>query len=149
MTDDDEDDIAAWRALLLAQSAVLRAIEADLERAGCVPLSWYDVLLELNAAGDRRLRMQELARRTVLSRTRVSRLVDDLVAEGYISRAPDPADGRASFAVLTPAGRTALRKAAPIYLDGIRRHFTDHLTASERSRLVTTLDKVIAAHKPA
>jgi DNA-binding MarR family transcriptional regulator len=148
MAHDDEDDIAAWRALLLAQNAVLRAIEADLERAGCVPLSWYDVLLELNAAEDRRLRMQALARRTVLSRTRVSRLVEDLVAEGYVSRAPDPADGRASFAVLTPAGRTALRKAAPIYLEGIRRHFTDHLTASERCRLVTTLGKVIAAHQP-
>jgi DNA-binding MarR family transcriptional regulator len=92
--------------------------------------------------------MQALARRTVLSRTRVSRLVEDLVAEGYVSRAPDPADGRASFAVLTPAGRTALRKAAPIYLEGIRRHFTDHLTASERCRLVTTLGKVIAAHQP-
>ena len=148
MTHDDEDDIAAWRALLLAQNAVLRAIEADLERAGCVPLSWYDVLLELNAAEDRRLPMQELARRTVLSRTRVSRLVDDLVAEDYVSRAPDPADGRVSFAVLTPAGRTALRKAAPVYLEGIRRHFTDHLTASERSRLVTTLGNVIAAHQP-
>lgn len=147
MTHDDEHDIAAWRALLLAQNAVLRAIEADLERAGCVPLSWYDVLLELNAAEDRRLRMQELARRTVLSRTRVSRLVDDLVAEGHVGRAPDPADGRASFAVLTPAGRTALRKAAPVYLDGIRRHFTDHLRASERSRLVATLGKVIDAHQ--
>jgi DNA-binding MarR family transcriptional regulator len=147
MTHDDADDIAAWRALLLAQNAVLRAIEADLERAGCVALTWYDVLLELNATEDRRLRMQELAGRTVLSRTRVSRVVDDLVAEGYVGRARDPADGRASFAVLTPAGRTALRKAAPVYLDGIRRHFTDHLTASERSRLVTTLDKVVAAHQ--
>ena len=148
MAHDDEDDIAAWRALLLAQNAVLRAIEADLERAGCVPLAWYDVLLELNATEDRRLRMQELASRTVLSRTRVSRLVDDLVAEGYVSRAPDPADGRVSYAVLTPAGRTALRKAAPVYLAGIRRHFTDHLTATERSRLATTLGKVIAGHQP-
>ena len=148
MAHDDEHDIAAWRALLLVQNAVLRAIEADLERAGCVPLTWYDVLLELNATEDRRLRMRELASRTVLSRTRVSRLVDDLVAEGYVSRAPDPADGRVSFAVLTPAGRTALRKAAPVYLAGIRRHFTDHLTATERSRLVTTLGKVIAAHQP-
>jgi DNA-binding MarR family transcriptional regulator len=145
---DDEHDIAAWRALLLAQNAVLRAIEADLERAGCVPLAWYDVLLELNATEDRRLRMQELASRTVLSRTRVSRLVDDLVAEGCVSRAPDPADGRVSYAVLTPAGRTALRKAAPVYLAGIRRHFTDHLTATERSRLATTLGKVIAGHQP-
>jgi DNA-binding MarR family transcriptional regulator len=144
---DDENDIAAWRALLLAQNAVLRAIEADLERAGCVPLTWYDVLLELNAAEGRRLRMQELAARTVLSRTRVSRLVDDLVAEGHVARAPDPADGRVSFAVLTPAGRAALHEAAPVYLAGIRRHFTDQLEPTERARLVRTLRKVIASHQ--
>jgi DNA-binding MarR family transcriptional regulator len=144
----DEQDIAAWRALLLTQNAVLRAIEVDLERAGCVPLTWYDVLLELNAAEDRRLRMQELANRTVLSRTRVSRLVDDLVAAGYVTRASDPADGRVSFAVLTTEGRAALRKAAPVYLSGIRRHFTDHLSPTERARLVGTLGKVIAAHQP-
>ncbi len=145
---EDEDDVAAWRSLLLAQNAVLRAIEADLERAGCVPLTWYDLLLELNAAEGRRLRMQELAARTVLSRTRVSRLVDDLVAEGYVRRAPDPADGRASFALLTPTGRAALRKAAPVYLSGIRRHFTERLDATERAGLVRTLGKVIAAHQP-
>jgi DNA-binding MarR family transcriptional regulator len=145
---DDGPDIAAWRALLLAQNTVLRAIEADLERAGCVPLSWYDVLLELNGSHDHRLRMQELASRTVLSRTRVSRLVDDLVVEGYVSRASDPADGRVSFAVLTPTGRAALRKAAPVYLAGIRSHFTDNLTATERNRLVTTLGKVVAARQP-
>lgn len=145
---EDHENIAAWRALLLAQNAVLRAIEADLQRSGCVPLTWYDVLLELNAAENRRLRMQDLAARTVLSRTRISRLVDDLVTEGYVSRAPDPADGRASFAVLTAAGRAALRKAAPVYLAGIRRHFTDHLDGTERTRLVRTLAKVIGAHQP-
>ena len=148
MAHDDEHDIAAWRALLLAQNAVLRSIERDLEQSGCVPLTWYDVLLELNAADDHSLRMQELASRTVLSRTRVSRLVDDLVAEGYVSRAADPADGRASLAVLTPAGRAALRKAAPVYLGGIRTHFTDHLTATERTRLVTMLRKISTQHEP-
>jgi Transcriptional regulators len=64
-----------------------------------VPLSWYDVLLELNAAPDRRLRMSELGQRTVLSRTRVSRVVDELATAGLAERQPDQADGRSSFAV--------------------------------------------------
>ncbi len=145
----DDDCVAAWRALLLAEDSVLRAIGVDLDTAGAIPLTWYDVLLELNAAADRRLRMAELASRTVLSRTRISRLVDELVAGGLVAREPDPADGRASFAVLTPNGRAALRKAAPVYLAGIRRHFTDHLAASERAQLTRTLDKVVAAHRGA
>jgi DNA-binding MarR family transcriptional regulator len=139
--------IEAWRSLLLAQDAVLRAIEADLKRASAIPLTWYDVLLELNAAPQHRLRMADLAARTVLSRTRISRLVDELIAEGYVLRRPDPDDGRASFAVLTPKGRTALRKAAPVYLAGIQRHFTDHLDDAERTALVRALNKVVIAHR--
>ena len=67
------------------------------------------MLLELNAVPDLRLRMSELGQRTVLSRTRVSRVVDELAAAGLAERQPDQADGRSSFAVLTPQGKEALR----------------------------------------
>jgi len=143
-----ETDVAAWRALLLAQSTALKAIEADLAAAGLVPLTWYDVLLELNAAPGRRLRMQRLADRVVLSRTRVSRLVDELGGAGLVERLPDPDDGRACFARITPAGRAALRRAAPAYLRGIAEHFTRHLDEREKQTLVTALTRVVAAHQP-
>jgi DNA-binding MarR family transcriptional regulator len=145
-TREEVDPVAAWRALLRAQDAVLRAIEDDLARAGSIDLSWYDVLLELNGAPDRRLRMQDLASRTVLSRSRVSRLVDELVDRGLVERLPDPTDGRASFAHLTAAGREALRAAAPVYLDGIERHFTAHLDGHEQAILTGALQRVVAAH---
>ena len=103
------DPFAAWRAVLLAQSRALRAIERDLDDAGVISLAWYDVLLELNAAPDRRLRMQELGLRAVLSRTRVSRIVSELESAGLVERVPDPDDGRATFATITTAGRAALR----------------------------------------
>jgi DNA-binding MarR family transcriptional regulator len=73
------------------------------------------VLLALNAAPERKLRKSELGQRAVLSRTRVSRVVDELVATGLAERQPDAADGRSSFASLTAAGREALRKAWPVY----------------------------------
>jgi DNA-binding MarR family transcriptional regulator len=147
-TERPPDPIAAWRALLLAQDAVLRAIDHDLDRAGLISLSWYDVLLELNASPGRRLRMAELASRVVLSRTRVSRLVDELADRALVERQPDPADGRACLAVLTRAGRDALRKAAPVYLGGIERHFTSHLDDHERSVITSGLERVVDAHRP-
>jgi DNA-binding MarR family transcriptional regulator len=143
-----DGDVAAWRALLLAQNAVLKAIEADLAAAGQIPLTWYDVLLELNAAPRRRLRMQQLASRVVLSRTRVSRLVDELVTAGLVERLPDPADGRASLASITRPGRAGLRRAAPVYLAGIERYFTRHLSQREKQTLTTALGKVIGALQP-
>ena len=142
----DPEPYAAWRALLLAQSRALRAIELDLEHAGVIPLTWYDVLLELNSAPDRRLRMADLGLRVVLSRTRVSRLVAELEGKRLVTRVPDPSDGRATLATITPEGRAALRRAAPVYLEGIDRHFTRHLSASEQAAIADGLHRVIEAH---
>ena len=99
---DEDPEVAAWRGLLVAHSRLVPAVEADLRAAGQVPLSWHDVLLELNAVPERRLRMTDLGQRVVLSRTRVSRVVDELAAAGLAERQPDETDGRSSFAVLTP-----------------------------------------------
>src|SRR5215467_3021187 len=136
--------VDAWRGLLVAHSRLVPAIEADLRAAGQVPLSWYDVLLELNAAPDLRLRMSELGQRTVLSRTRVSRVVDELAAAGLAERQPDQADGRSSFAVLTPAGRNALRRAWPVYREAIRRHLGARLTAQQCRELAILLERAAA-----
>lgn len=139
--------MVAWRALLLAQNAVLRAIDEDMDGAGAVPLHVYDVLLELNAAPDRRLRMKELAGRTVFTRSRVSKLVDELVDLALVERCGDPADRRGSVVAITVGGRRALRKGAPVYLDGIARHFTAHITA-DAATVTAALQRVVDAHQP-
>lgn len=141
-----DDRVNAWRSLLLSQARVLAAIENDLARDKQIPLSWYDVLLELNAAPGRRLRMAELADRVVLSRTRVSRLVNELQTEGLLTREPCPNDGRVTYATISPAGRNALRRAAPRYLDNIERHFTSLLSDDERHVIATALDRVVQHH---
>ena len=143
---EDLVDVGAWRAVLLAQSRVVRAIERDLDAAGAISLGWYDVLLELNAAPERQLRMQDLAMRAVLSRTRVSRIVTELADGGYVERLEDPADRRAWLATLTPAGRAVLKATAPEYLAGIERHFNRHLTAGEMAAVERALTKVVEAH---
>jgi DNA-binding MarR family transcriptional regulator len=141
----DDDPVRAWRAVLLAQSRALRAIERDLEQAGAISLQWYDVLLELNAVPDG-LRMQDLALRTVVSRTRVSRIVSELEERGLVDRAIDPSDGRASLVTITGAGRQELRRAAPVYLAGIDAHFNRYLTGTQRSAVAGALQRVVDAH---
>jgi DNA-binding MarR family transcriptional regulator len=144
---EDTDGVAAWAALLRTHAAVVRRLEQDMERTQGMPLAWYDVLLELNSADRRRLRMQELGERAVLSRSRISRIVDELARAGLVTREPDPADRRGSWAVLTDAGRARLREAAPGYLDGIGRHFAQHLAPDERVAIATGLGRVAAAHR--
>ncbi|MEV0183002.1 MarR family winged helix-turn-helix transcriptional regulator [Streptomyces sp. NPDC050625] len=139
---DRDYGLEAWRAMLLAHNAALRAIESDVQRDGRVPLTWYDVLLELKAAGEEGLRMQEVAGRVVLSRTRVSRLVDDMVRAGLVRKVPDPHDRRVSWAAITDEGAGALRATAPVYLRSIRRHFSAHLTDEDAQVVAKALRKV-------
>ena len=136
--------VEAWRGLLVAHARLVPAVEADLRAAGQVPLSWYDVLLELNGAPGRRLRMSELGQRAVLSRTRVSRVVDDLVVAGLAERQPDENDGRSSFAVLTTRGKDALRRAWPVYREAIHRQLGSHLTAEQCRGLAALLGRATA-----
>lgn len=132
-----DEGVATWAALLRAHAAVLRRLEAHLAETRGLPLSWYDVLLVLEHAPDRRLRMQELGNRVVLSRSRVSRIVDELEAADLVCREPDARDRRGAYAVLTAAGRARMRRAAPAYVRGIEEHFTRHLSDEELTTLRT------------
>lgn len=112
-------------------------------------LCWYDVLLELNAAPARRLRMSELGERAVLSRTRVSRIVGELAEAGHVQRSLNPDDRRSSYAEMTTQGRAAFRRAAPRYLDTVREHFSEVLTPEQlgavREAMEALLDRLLAA----
>jgi DNA-binding MarR family transcriptional regulator len=156
--------LEAWRALLLAHSAALRVIEAEVRRTGTVPLSWYDVLLELHAAheqaasdGAGALRMQELADRVVLSRTRVSRLVDEMAVAGLVRKRQDAEDKRVNWASITEDGVYALEQTAPAYRRSVERHFASLLTEDEARVIADALhrvargdgvDVVISSHRP-
>ena len=70
------------------------------------------------------------------------------LAAGLAERQPDRTDGRSSFALLTPAGKDALKRAWPVYRQAIRRHFGTHLSAQQHRELATLLEQV-AAELPA
>jgi DNA-binding MarR family transcriptional regulator len=136
---------AAWSALLRVHAALVPVLDAELQAAHNLPLTWYDVLLELNAAPEKQLTMSQLGSVVVVSRSRVSRVVDELVRAGLVERVPNPSDRRSAFARITPAGRARLRAAAPTYLAGIENHFTRHLTEREAATVAAALEKVLHA----
>ena len=138
--------MTAWAALLRAHAAVVPLLDRSLAPSG-LPLSWYDVLLELNSAPGRRLTMGQLGERAVLSRSRVSRVVDELCRAGLLEREANQADRRSAYAAITPAGRQRLRAAAPVYLDAIDQQFARHLSGAERRAIARGLGKVLDAEE--
>jgi DNA-binding MarR family transcriptional regulator len=137
--------VHGWAALLRAHAAVVPVLDQELQAAVGLPLAWYDVLLELANAPNRRLQMSELGERVTLSRTRVSRLVDEMQRAGYIEKQAHPTDRRSTYAAITPAGRKQFRAAAPVYLRGIHTHFVAHLRPSELSAIAAGLQRVAQA----
>ena len=136
------EGLAAWRALLEAHAAVVGRIEAELQAEGHMPLPWYDVLLAISEAPGRRLRLRDLARGLVLTRSGATRLVDRLAAAGLVERERVDEDRRGAVAVLTPDGARALRRAWPRYADGINRLFLAALTPDEAATIRAALERV-------
>ena len=135
---------SAWGALLQVHAAVVPVLDRRLQAEAGMPLRWYDVLLEVAAAPERRLRMSDLAERVVLSRTRVSRLVEEIASARLLVREQNEQDARSSYAVLTDEGLRRYRQAAPVYLAGIEEHFAGGLQDRELKAMASTLQRVLA-----
>jgi DNA-binding MarR family transcriptional regulator len=135
---------SAWGAVLQVHAAVVPVLDQKLQAETGMPLRWYDVLLELAAAPDRKLRMTDLAERVVLSRTRVSRLVEEMASAGLLVREQNLQDGRSAYAALTDEGLRRYRKAAPAYLAGIEEHFARGLEDRELRLIAKALQRVLS-----
>ena len=137
--------VAAWRAFLTAHTILVEAIERDLARAGLPPLGWYDVLFALEEAPKRRLRMAELSRAVVLSRSNLTRLVDRLEAAGLLRREAVPGDRRGAYAVLAAEGAKLRRRMWPDYARCIHERFARHIDAAEAKTLCAVFERLLAA----
>jgi len=138
----------AWRAFARALVTVPRALDADLERAQNMSLGEYMVLMNLSEACDRSLRMSEIAARGGLSPSRISRVVESLVAEGLVRRDRSAKDGRVQIAVLTDAGFARLRAVYPIHLASVRRNVVDHLDGVDLDALARAAARFAPACPP-
>jgi DNA-binding MarR family transcriptional regulator len=134
----------AWAVLLRAHATLLERMESALAQAGLPPLAWYDVLWELEKA-DGRLRMIELARRVVLSKSNLSRLADRLEAAKLVQRQDAPDDGRGYELVLSRAGRAMRRKMWPVYETQIQQLFASHLSIDEARVIGEALARAVKA----
>jgi len=137
--------LAVWADFLHVHAAVIDVLGHELLARCDLPLTWYDVLLQLAAAPDGQLRMQELAGAIVLSKSGLTRLVDRLSAAGYVERTTCPSDHRGTFASITSAGREALEQARPVHLQGVAEHFAAHLAPDELAALGRAMTSLLNA----
>src|SRR5262245_30589732 len=140
----DPPGIDAWRTFLVAHARITRRLDDELQAAHGLSLAEYDALLQIATAPNRRVRMNVLAERVILSRSGITRLVDRLETQGAVERIACETDARGQEARLTSAGLERLRAAARTHLDGVHRYFLDRLGPDELEALRSSLGSVAA-----
>jgi DNA-binding MarR family transcriptional regulator len=131
----------AWRALLHAHATLIRQLDTDLRADTGLRLADFDVLAQLAGAGGE-LRMTDLAARTLISRSGLTRRVARLVGEDLVRRANVAGDGRGVVVALTDAGVARLAETVPVHLRGVSKLFVELLDDHELAVLETALGKV-------
>ena len=132
----------AWGTFLQAHASLMRILDLELRRDTDLSLADFDVLIQL-ALGNGSLRMGELARRTLLSRSGTTRRVEHLERRGLVERTTAGPDRRTVSVALTTAGAATFRGALEAHATGIATHFVAKLSSTDVTVLREVLQKVV------
>ncbi|GAA2820362.1 MarR family transcriptional regulator [Kribbella solani] len=87
-----------------------------------------------------------LGRRSSIDRSDVVAALNELEADGYVERSPDPADGRRNIITITTAGKRQYKKLSTLIGKAQEEIFAP-LSATDRARLTTILGKLRTYHQ--
>jgi DNA-binding MarR family transcriptional regulator len=132
----------AWRALMVLHGTLTPLLDAEMQQGTKLDLQTYDALLHAYEAGTGGIRMIDLARRVVLSKSGLTAAVDRLERQGWVKRVPDPKDRRATRITLTARGEAVFRRAAEVHVAGIEKHFASRLTDEEAAVIAGVLERI-------
>nr|WP_257493152.1 MarR family transcriptional regulator [Actinomyces wuliandei] len=135
-------EMGAWRSFLAASTTVIARLNHDLEAECGISMHEYEILVRLSEAPHRTMRMSALADHVSHSRSRLTHTVGRMEKEGYVVRVSCPSDRRGVNCELTEAGLAFLREAAPVHLDGVRRHLLDHLSRDQLTLMAELMGTV-------
>jgi DNA-binding MarR family transcriptional regulator len=126
---------AAWSGFLRAHASIVKELDAELQTKHGLPISSYDVLVQLSLASEGRMQMYKLADAVHLSRSALTRAVDRLERQGLLKRCRGTADPRRVFAAITERGLERLAETTPAHLAGVRERFLDRLSQAQLKQL--------------
>ena len=140
-----EDDRETWVTFARMLIWLPTALDNQLQHDSDLSHFEYGILAALSEADEATLRMSELAIYANGSLSRLSRAVARLERRDWVTRTPDPADGRYTLAILTDKGRAVIVEAAPGHVDAVNRLVLDPLTAAQARQLRTIADRILNA----
>ena len=140
----DDREERAWRGLLNMHGELRRQVSRRLQQETGLSDADYEVLVHLSEAPRGRMRPFELGRATRWEKSRLSHHLARMAERGLVVRESCPTDSRGTVVALTPAGRTAIRTAAPKHVDHVRALFLAPLTAAQLDALGDISERILA-----
>lgn len=137
-------ELAGWEAFLRAYAATSHALERLADTRGGLPVGEHFLLVQIARGPEGGIRPTDLAARSLLTKSGVTRAIDRLERDGLVARNACPTDGRAFHIVLTPRGQHLLKRSTPGHLRAIAMHFADPLSPHELAVLTTAMEKIAA-----
>lgn len=134
-------ELPSW---LLTQSALqAQRIISEAFTAGNARGYHYRLLATLTEFGP--ASQASLGRHTGIDRSDVVAAINELTAQGFVERTPDPTDGRRNIITITPAGRRQHQNLESLIRAAQDTIFAP-LTPPERTQLTALLTKVLTYH---
>ena len=143
VTSESSDERLTTMGLLFESAAGLRRLfHRQMELSGGTASQSFDILIRLARSAGGQLRMSELAAQASLTPSGLTRAVDRLQEQGFVSRRVCPDDRRGSFAQLTPAGQALMEEAIPDHLAHIDEVLGGIFTPEEEAQLASYLRRL-------
>ena len=144
----DAEEQRVYMALASVLVQLPNSLDAQLSRSSGVSHYEYLVLAALSMAPGRTLRMSQIAEFTDSTLSRLSNVATRLEKRGWLTRSPDPDNGRYTLATLTDAGMATVVAAAPGHVREVRRIVFDPLTATQQRQLLEICRRILGAIDP-
>ena len=140
----DEREAHLWQAYRDLQRELRNALDRQLVRDAGLTGADYALLVPLSEAPDGLVRARDLGRLVGWDRTRISHQLRRMEQRGLVTRERCPDDARGSMVRLAPAGRSAIKAAAPDHVATVRRFFIDQLSDDEVDTLTALFARLLA-----
>jgi DNA-binding MarR family transcriptional regulator len=144
----DAEEQQNWYALAYALIRLPAALDAQMQRDAGISHFEYLVLSGLSIMPDHTQRMSDLAVYTASTLSRLSNVVARLEKRGWVSRTPDPTDGRYTLATLTEEGQAKVTASAPAHVNEVRRLVFDPLTKAQQQQMGRIAQRILKAIDP-
>lgn len=138
----NEEESRAWYAFVGAGALINRRLDQQLKEDVGITHLQYEILVRLNMAPDREMRMSGLADALYNSKSGLTYQITQMEKSGLVLRRCCPSDVRAVYAVITDAGRRMLERAAPGHVALVRELLVDVLTPQQLTAIADGLGEV-------